>query len=60
MLDERIVTAMTTLLLLLVAVAVVAIAGYTLRDVFDDGSHVKRQPPASHYPDVYDHHLGAA
>ena len=50
---------MTTLLLLLVVIAAVAIAGITLRDVFDDGSHVKRQPPASHYPDLYDHHLGS-
>jgi len=57
MFDERIVTAMTTLLLLLVAISLVALTVYTLRDVFDDGSHVKRQPPASHYSDAYDQHL---
>ena len=50
---------MTTLLILLAVIAVVAIASVTLRDVFDDGSHVKRQPPASHYPDLYDRHLGS-
>ena len=48
---------MTTLLVLLAVIAVVAIAALTLRDVFDDGSHVKRQPPTSHYPDLDDHHL---
>ena len=58
--DGRIVTAMTTLLLFVVAIAFVAIAVYTLRYVFVDGSHVKRQPPASHYPFVFDHHLGSA
>jgi hypothetical protein len=50
---------MTTLLILVAVIAVVAIVGVTLRDVFDDGSHVKRQPPASHYPDRFDHHLGS-
>jgi hypothetical protein len=51
---------MTTLLFLVAVIAVLAIAGVTLRDVFDDGSHAKRQPPASHYHDRFDHRLGSA
>ena len=45
---------MTTLLVLLAVIAGVAIIA-ALRDVlFHDGSHQHRQPPASHYPDVFD------
>ena len=41
-----------TLLILLAVIAGVAIIA-ALRDVFDDGSHAHRQPPTSHYPDVF-------
>ena len=52
--DGRIVTAMTTLLVLLAVIAGVAIVA-ALRDVlFHDGSHSFRQPPTSHYPDRFD------
>ena len=44
---------MTTLLVLLAVIAGVAIIA-ALRDVFDDGSHAHRQPPASHYSDRFD------
>jgi hypothetical protein len=53
-LNERIVTAMTTLLVLLAVIAGVAIIA-ALRDaLFHDGSHSFRQPPTSHYPDRFD------
>ena len=53
-LNGRIVTAMTTLLVLLAVIAGVAIIA-ALRDVlFHDGSHSFRQPPTSHYPDRFD------
>lgn len=44
---------MTALLVFWLILLLVAIALATLRDIHDDGSG-RRQPPPSHYPDMFD------
>ncbi len=45
---------MTELLILLAVVLVLAVVLATLRDIYDDGAHTRRQPPTSHHPDMFD------
>jgi hypothetical protein len=50
--DERMITAMTELLIFWIIVLVVAAAFAALRDVYDDG-YGRRPPPPSHHPDTF-------
>lgn len=46
-------TAMTIILLLALALLVVGIVVGTIRDIHDDG-YGRRPPPRSHFPDPFD------
>jgi hypothetical protein len=50
---------MTTFIVSLAVIALVAMAFATLREIFDDGSHANRQPPASHHHDNFGQRFGS-